>query len=165
MMFQKNIKENDIICIWGNSGSGKTIALNELYKRYKKESIFIKNFYDESNFNNDKIKIFFIDDIFIYITKKEKEKFIKKARKYNKKIVFSTSNPEEILYASYIYLLNDCKIKLEGNIKDVLKNEKVIKELGLKNPFLVDLSIQLIHYDLINKIYTNKKELIKDIWE
>ena len=39
-----------------------------------------------------------------------------------------------------------------------------IKKIGLDLPFIVDLSIKLKYYGLVNKIYFNMEELIGAIW-
>ena len=54
---------------------------------------------------------------------------------------------------------------IDGKTLDVLKNEKVLKRLGLSLPFYVDLSIQLKLYGLVNKIYLNKEMLVRNLWK
>lgn len=165
-MFQDIIKQNDVISIWGPSGSGKSIAIKELYLKYKKKSYFLNNFKNLDKIcNNKKIEMIFIDDILIYLSNKKKQDIISKMLKSKKKIIFTTSNPEELLFATYIYILNNCEIVIDGSLIEVLRNEKIIKSLGLRNPFIIDLSIQLNHYNLINRLYLNEKELIDEIWK
>ena len=53
---------------------------------------------------------------------------------------------------------------LEGNTEFVLRNEKVLKKLGYGLPFVVDLSIQLIYYDILGKVYYDMDKLTEDLW-
>jgi hypothetical protein len=54
---------------------------------------------------------------------------------------------------------------IDGKTLDVLKNEKILKRLGFSLPFMLDLSIQLELYGLINKTYLNKEGLVKNLWK
>lgn len=162
-MFQKILKNNNFIAIIGPSGSGKTKALKELYKKFKDEAIYFDN-----DFNFDMIaskKLVFIDDGFWHMRNNEKKELFAEFITKKIKVVFTTTNVEEILFADYIYVLNNCKIEIEGQTNHVLKEEKTLKKLGLKNPFIIDLSIQLKHYNLVDKLYKNEQELVGDLWK
>ena len=54
---------------------------------------------------------------------------------------------------------------IDGKTLDVLKEEKILKRLGLNLPFYLDLSIQLKLYGLINRTYLNKEDLVKHLWK
>ena len=53
---------------------------------------------------------------------------------------------------------------LEGNKEVVLKNEKLLKKLGFGVPFVVDLSIQLMYYDILDKVYFDVDNLLEALW-
>ena len=57
----------------------------------------------------------------------------------------------------------DMKV-LEGNKEVVLKNEKLLKKLGFGVPFVVDLSIQLMYYDILDKVYFDVDNLLEALW-
>ncbi len=161
-MFKEVLKNNNIICIIGPCASGKSIALNDLYKNFKEDAIFIKN----KNFNLNKNKsIIFLDDDLWDLNKEQKDKFFNHILSNNLKLVYTTTNPEDILYSDYLYILDNCKILINGKTLKVLENEKIIKRLGLKNPFIIDLSIQLKHYNLIDKLFKNERELVEALWK
>ena len=46
-----------------------------------------------------------------------------------------------------------------------LKEEKTFINCGLKLPFVVDLSLKLNYYDLVDKIYLDEKSLVDEIWK
>lgn len=76
-----------------------------------------------------------------------------------------TTNMEDVLYTDYVLCLYKGISAIDGKTLDVLENEKLLKRLGLSLPFMVDLSIQLKLYVLINKIYLNKEAMVKNLWK
>ena len=54
---------------------------------------------------------------------------------------------------------------MEGEVLSCLKEEKLLKRLGYKLPFIYDLSLQLNYYEVINKIYLDNKSLEEAVWK
>ena len=75
-----------------------------------------------------------------------------------------TNDIEEVLFTDYLIVYNKNKIVIEGNTIEVLKNEKLLKRIGLELPFIVELSLLLKDYSLIDKIYLDKESLVKELW-
>lgn len=76
-----------------------------------------------------------------------------------------TNNIEHTLLTSYLIVMDDNKILVEGNTTEVLKNNKLLKRLGFELPFIVDLSLLLKDYNLINDIYLDKESLGSALWK
>ena len=76
-----------------------------------------------------------------------------------------TSNMDDTLYTDYTLCLYDGISAIDGKTIDVFKEEKIIRRLGLELPFMIDLSIQLQLYGLINKIYLNRETMVKKLWK
>ena len=76
-----------------------------------------------------------------------------------------TSDLEDILYTDYVMCLYKGISGIDGKSLDVLKEEKILKRLGFSLPFMVDLSIQLKLYGLIDKVYLNKEAMVKNLWK
>ncbi len=76
-----------------------------------------------------------------------------------------TSDMEDVLYTDYTLCLYNGISAIDGKTLDVLENEKILKRLGLTLPFMVDLSIQLKLYGLVDKIYLNKEAMVKNLWK
>ena len=72
---------------------------------------------------------------------------------------------EEVLYTDYILCLYNGISAIDGKTLDVLKNEQLLKRLGFNLPFMVDMSIQLIDYGMINKIYLNNELMVNKLWK
>lgn len=109
-------------------------------------------------------KVIVFNDALRKFKKNEKIKIIElmQIRKIN--FIDITSNIEEALLGDYIYVFSNNQIVMEGQKEAVLKEEKLLKRLGFGLPFVVDLSTQLIHYDVLNKVYYDMESLVNDLW-
>lgn len=86
--------------------------------------------------------------------------------KLNKiKFINVTNNTEEILYTKDLIIYDKDIIIAEGNTLEIIKNDKLFRRLGFKLPFIIELSILLKDYDLVNKTYLDKESLVEDLWK
>ena len=106
------------------------------------------NFKDNNNDNLLKI----IDQL--------REENNKLKNELNKTIITITHNLEEAVIADRVIVLNNGKIVLDGNPKEVLKEKSVLEASGLK---LLDC-LDLID-ELKNKSYDNKEKIEEALWE
>lgn len=98
------------------------------------------------------------------LSNKEKEEIFDLLDKQNINYVSVTSNIEDALFGDYIIVYDEDMKVLEGNKEMVLKNEKLLKRLGFGVPFVVDLSIQLMYYDILDKVYFDIDNLLEALW-
>lgn len=97
-----------------------------------------------------------------HIDQKKLFDFIKK----NKMTLLNVTNDLELsLFGNKLYVLENFVLILEGGTLSVLKTDTLLKRLGFKLPFAVELSIELNHYDVLNKIYTDKEKLVNVLWK
>lgn len=98
------------------------------------------------------------------LSNKEKKEMFDLLDKQNINYVNVTSNIEDVLFGDYIIVYDEDMKVLEGNKEVVLKNEKLLKKLGFGVPFVVDLSIQLMYYDILDKVYFDVDNLLEALW-
>ena len=98
------------------------------------------------------------------LSNKEKKEIFDLLDKQNINYVNVTSNIEDALFGDYIIVYDEDMKALEGNKEVVLKNEKLLKKLGFGVPFVVDLSIQLMYYDILDKVYFDVDNLLEALW-
>ena len=100
-----------------------------------------------------------LDDIFNNLSKSEKEdlkEIITTYKKENKiSIIMTCSNLEDSLFSDILYIIKDNEIVLSGPTMEVLQNDNIINKTGLELPFMIDLSVKLRDYDLIQTIETD----------
>lgn len=104
-------------------------------------------------------------DVLTYLDKEQKEKIINYIKRKNITLINITSNEEEYLINEYMIVLNNKMVALEGETLLVLEHEKILKRLGFSIPFAIDISLQLKAYGLIDKVFTNYKELVGELWK
>ncbi len=86
-------------------------------------------------------------------------------KEHNIAYINITNNIEEVLFTNYLIVYDKENILIEGSTLDVLKEEKLLKRIGLELPFMVELSLLLKDYELVNKIYLDKESLVSDLWK
>lgn len=104
-------------------------------------------------------------DVLTYLDKDKKERIINYIKNKNITLINITSNEEEYLVNEYMIVLNNKMVALEGETLLVLEQEKILKRLGFSLPFAIDISLQLEAYGLIDKVFTNYKELVGELWK
>ena len=107
----------------------------------------------------------FLDDVLYVFSKSEKRALFEFFHRCNITIIYVTSNMEDALFFPYLLIMGRHGILIEGNTIQVLKEEKILKRLGFSLPFLIDLSLQLSCYDLLQDVYSDERELTNQIWK
>ena len=110
-----------------------------------------------------------IDEIDQYFEVDEIKKlmniFHKCCKKYDLSFLITILNLENALSSDNLLIIHQKKIILEGPPLEVLEKDNWINKAGLKIPFMIDLSVKLRDYDLINKIELKKDELVNELWK
>ena len=104
------------------------------------------------------------DDALRTLSQKEKERFFNNMEERNINFVNITSNLEETLYAHELIVISNEQVVMQGSTISVLKEEKLLKRLGYRLPFVVDLSLQLNSYDIIDSIFLDEELLVNKLW-
>ena len=149
------MKETNVTIISTNLNKG-------LIKKYTDYYLIEDNFTLEELSKNKKV-IFF--NVLNNLTKYELDKIFKYLKDNNIKYVNLTNNLELTLYSDYLIVCDKDNILAEGNTIEILKNDKLLKRLGFELPFIIDLSLLLQDYGLINHIYYDKESLVNDLWK
>lgn len=106
-----------------------------------------------------------IDNIFANLSQNNKERFIKYIKTNKITLLNVVTNLNDTLYGNKIFVLDKYTLILEGSTSSVLKTDTLLKRLGFSLPLPVDLSIELIHYDVLKKIYTDSDKLVGALWK
>lgn len=109
-------------------------------------------------------KIVVFNESLSVLSNKEKKEIFDLLDKQNINYVNVTSNIEDSLFGDYVIVYDEDMKVLEGNRDVVLKNEKILKKLGFGVPFVVDLSIQLMYYDILDRVYYDVDNLLEALW-
>lgn len=114
-------------------------------------------------------QILIIDDIYPFFTKEETIDICKKLKEIKEKqeisIIMITSLLDCNLLSDYTYIIDNGEIVLEGNPIEVLEKDNVINKAGLNLPFMMDLSVKLRDYDLIEEIELDMEKMVNVLWK
>lgn len=65
----------------------------------------------------------------------------------------------------YIHVIDKGQILLSGKTFDVLKEDSTLNKIGLSLPFMVDLSLKLKYYGLIDDIILDMNRMVDSLWK
>jgi len=155
-----------------------TNSINEISKIFKLEDILYAEPRNLTNSEKQKVaiagslifnpKILILDESLHQLTQKDKSEILNILKEYQKErhltIIMITHNLENTLYSDRIVLLNEGKIYLDGTLEEVYGEKEKLSKLKLNLPFIVNLSYKLQEDNIIDKIYTDAKVLMEDLW-
>lgn len=114
-------------------------------------------------------KILLIDNIGIYFEEDEIKIIMDYLRHEQEEqkltIVWTTINLKESLKTDYLHILNDGGIALEGIPITILEKDNIINKIGLNIPFMIDLSVKLKDYDLIDQMELDMNRMADKLWK
>lgn len=114
-------------------------------------------------------KILLLDNPFSMMDTSTKNKIKEALRKYqianNLTIILTTTSLEDTIDTDYLYIINDGDILIEGEPLTVLKEDTMLNHLGLYNSFMVDLSLKLKFYELIDNIELDINRMVDTLWK
>ena len=156
-----NIESNFNYCILSNNIN------QELLKKFLEypiidDSLSFNDLKQKVEFNTSKMVV--LNDSFYKLNSKEISIIIDLFKKQQMNFIYITSDIEKSILSDKIIVFDNNEIVLNGLKEDVLKEEKILKRLGFGLPFVVDLSLQLNYYDVLNKIYFDMSLLIGELW-
>ena len=133
-----------------------------IVNKYADYKVIENNFIVSDLFNYSKI-IFFnalnkLDD-------KDIEELYNLLKSKNIKYINVTNNIEEVLFTSNVIIYDQEKEIISGSTIEVLKQEKLLKRIGIALPFMVELSLYLQDYNLIKEIYLDYDKLEGALWK
>ena len=80
-------------------------------------------------------------------------------------IINVTHDMDELLYGDDIILIDNGNVILKGPKEEVLLEEKVFNKLNLELPFMVNLSIKLKYYGLVDRLIFDMEEMVDEVWK
>lgn len=113
-------------------------------------------------------KVLILDEALTMLDCNKKIKVLEVLKKLTKEgltIINITHDSEELLYSDKIILLNKGKVIKTGTKDDIFKDDLLLTRNGVDLPFIVDLSIKLKYYGLIDDIVYDMDKLVDILWK
>ena len=105
------------------------------------------------------------NDVLRTLKQAELERFLEQLDGLDIHFINITSNTEEALYAESLIVYYKEKVIVEGSTISVLKEERILKKLGFKLPFVYDFSLQLNYYGVLDSIFLDENVLVNKLWK
>lgn len=113
-------------------------------------------------------KILILDEAINRIDYMERNNILKILLKLNKEkgitIINITHDLEEAVYGDDVILIDKGKIILNGSKELVFKEDKIFNSIGLDIPFMAELSLKLMYYNLVDEIVFDMDEMVNKLW-
>ena len=110
-----------------------------------------------------------LDDPFRFLNLKEQKKILNILNNIknncNISIIFTTSQFSSIIDLDNIIVLGNGKIIMQGNYKDIIKKDNELSKLGIEIPIMIDLSLKLQFYNLLDDICYDVGGIIDKLWK
>ena len=114
-------------------------------------------------FKLEKIEHEYLDSL--YMEDRMMVKILSYLKENNISLICVTTNPEFLLKSDNVVVMNNMKSIMNSNVQSVLNGNSILPYIGLKLPFIVDLSQNLILYDLVDKVMTDEGKLVSKLWK
>lgn len=114
-------------------------------------------------------KIIFLDDIFDCLTYSEASiifVFLKKYLDlYSLSVLFTTNKLENILFSSHTIFINNGYVQLDGTPSKILEHDNVLAREGIYIPIMMDLSLKLKFYNLVDDVIMDTGRMVDELWK
>lgn len=159
------------------------LTISERKMKYKHlEKIFNLNNYMYEDINNlsyfNKIKglvmcsvvrspkLLLLDNILDDLSDKEGQEIIESLKHIGgMTVIIGSSRLNLSEQFDYIHVIDKGKVVLSGETFDILKEDSTLNKIGLSLPFMVDLSLKLKYYGLIDDITIDMNRMVDNLWK
>lgn len=105
-----------------------------------------------------------IDNLFGYIPSTQVLNILKYAKERNVAIIYATSDIEKVAYADEVHIISNFNKIKSGSVKEIFK-DKIIRDLGLEKPFLMELNEFLQDYELTQVDFDSINDGVMKLWK
>ena len=109
------------------------------------------------------INILIFDNAMCFIGTYQKKHLFEYINKKKRTIINITNDSEDMLYGNYVAILMNNKIVCK-KLNEIFNDEKLFIENNLNLPFIVELSLKLKYYDILDNISLDRIEMVDKIW-
>ena len=153
--------------------------IDEVLDLLNVKSLKYKNIVDLTDFEKVKLiiglsiihkpKIIFLDNPYLGLNKKESNIINRLLKLICKKegisCLVTTNDLENILIADRVVVLDNKSILLDDKPYDILKQDNKLVRAGIVMPVMIDLSIKLSEYGLLDRIILDTDRMVDTLWK
>ena len=106
-----------------------------------------------------------IDCVFSLLSNTNKKRLIEYIKENKITLLNVINDLNDTLLGNKIYIIDNHELIMNGSTTSILKADTVLKRLGFSLPLATDLSIQLVNYEILKKIYNDSDKLVGALWK
>lgn len=110
-------------------------------------------------------KIIGIDNLLLYLDKQQVSLLVKYIKEKNMTLINVISDSELLSIGEDVVVMNNYKAIICGSVKSVIDGNSILPYIGIKLPFAVDLSHNLILYGVVDKVMNDSRKMVDKIWK
>lgn len=151
----------------------------EVARLFEIEDILNKSVMDITNSQRQKVfiaealmsypDIVIIDDCMHQLCTYDKKLVFKILNKYKKEkkltIIMVSHDMEDVINSDRVIVMNKGRVAMDGSAVSVFKEKDKLFKLGIKIPFVIELSLRLMDKGIVNHVYLDMRKLVDDIWK
>ena len=169
IIFETNTLENELLInnIDLNKISDKwdKRLLKKQFSKMTEKEIVLSQIVLAVESNKD---VIFIDDISSFFSLNERKKIWNIIKniivKKPKIVVYLSILLDDSLSFQRLYIMDNGKIVMEDEPQNIIIKDNVLNKIGLKLPFMVDLSVKLQDYNLIDSLELDTDRMVDKLW-
>ena len=173
---------DEITFLLGNLNYSKKMikeAVNEISKLLFLDDILNKDIWELNHIEKIKVllavsiiykpKVLLLDDILLDLSFDDKERILLILKRIIRElgiiVISTTSSLGDTIYSDAILVIDNGSIKYSGGLNDILKHDNTLTKLGIDIPVMMDMSLKLQFYGLLDKVILDEKEMVDELWD
>ena len=111
-------------------------------------------------------KILLLDQVFLELSEAQSKELISILRRIGGITVVATAQDLNLaLEFDSLSILNNGTLCVKNSPLEVLKEDSKLNKVGLSLPFMVDLSLKLKYYDLVDDVILDIDRMVNELWK
>lgn len=110
-----------------------------------------------------------LDDCLHQLSVSDKKIVFEVLNRYKKEkkmtVIMVTHDMEDVIGSDRVIVLNCGKVVMDGSVIRVFKKRDKLFSLGIRVPFVIDLSLRLMDKGIVNHVYLDMRKLVDGIWK
>ncbi len=114
-------------------------------------------------------KVLLLDDILVELSNEDKEKILlmlkRIIRELNIIVIMTSSSLTDSIYSDAILVIDEGLVRYSGRLGDILEHDNALTRMGIEIPVMMDMSLKLKFYNLLDKVILNEEEMVDTLWD
>lgn len=111
-------------------------------------------------------KVLLLDNPFLGLDKEEQKEIlaILDKLKSDMGVILTTTDIENVFYYDDIIVINNKSVLMQGEPLEILKHDNELAKAGIKIPIMIDLSLKLGFYGVLDEVIVDVDRMVDKLW-